>query len=305
LVEFSKLIEDLAKKKTDIDREIEEYLKSHFEGELLEMSEYALKDGKRLRGIILLLTSECFDGDMEKAYRLAVSAELGHAASLIHDDIIDKSTERRKRPTLWKKYGIDKAIILPHILISESLEIARSEGEEFLKIGLETWSKASMGEYLDMVSIDPRFSEKILYKKLIELKSGSLFSGAAQIGILTSKDGKNYQNDAMQYGNALGISYQIADDMIDYLNGKSEEGSQYLFTKYMEKELGSKPDIHVLMGFFIYNIFVEFEKIRKSILIEKSESLKLFPIFSILEIMKENGEMYKLVMPVLSNYFSP
>ncbi|MGC8992349.1 MAG: polyprenyl synthetase family protein [Thermoplasmata archaeon] len=304
-MEFSKLIENLAEKKKNIDEKINEYLESHFEGEILEMSKYALNDGKRLRGIILLLTSECFDGYMDKAYRLAVSAELGHAASLIHDDIIDKSVERRKRPTLWKKYGIEKAIILPHILISESLEIARSEGEEFLKVGLETWSKASIGEYLDMISNDNRFTDKISYKNLIELKSGSLFAGAAQIGILTSNEGKKYQEDAKNYGNALGISYQIADDMIDYLNGKNEEGSQYLFTKYIEKELGKNPDIHVLMGFFIYNIFKEFEKIRKSILIERSEALKLFPIFSILEIMKENGEMYKLVMPVLSNYFSP
>ncbi|MEM0354924.1 MAG: polyprenyl synthetase family protein, partial [Thermoplasmata archaeon] len=150
--QFEYLIKKLDEKKKDIDKAVLDYIRKKYDGELYDLVEYAVGEGKRLRGVILLLISEALEGDQKKALRLAVSAELGHSASLVHDDIIDKSVERRKKPTLWKKFGIEKAIILPHLLISDSLEIARREGEEFLRVGLETWSKASKGEYYDILA---------------------------------------------------------------------------------------------------------------------------------------------------------
>lgn len=302
--EFGDLILKLTEKKNQIDSAIEDYIKKRYNDELYDLIKYAVVDGKRLRGIVLLLTSEALEGDYEKAIKLAVSAELGHAASLVHDDIIDKSVERRRKPTLWKKYGIEKAVILPHILISESLDIARKEGENFFKVGLETWSKASYGEYLDIIAEDPSNWSKIDYRKLIALKSGSLFEGAAEIGALTSKNYSDYVGDAKRYGMALGISYQLADDLVGFLNKKEEGGgSQNLFSYYIKNEIGESKDIGLIMSFFMFNIVREFEIIRKSMLFEKSEYLRLFPIFSVLEIMKENADMYELLSNVIGNYF--
>ncbi len=300
-MEFENLIRELERKKNEIDRAIDEYIKK-YDGELYEMVDYALRDGKRLRGIVLLLTAQAFNGDYEKALRLAVSAELGHAASLVHDDIIDKSTERRRKPTLWKKYGIERAVILPHLLISESLEIARREGPEFLKVGLETWSKASMGEYLDIMAMDSKNWPNIDYLKLIALKSGSLFEGAAEIGALCSEEGKKVLGDAKRYGMALGIAYQLTDDLIGYLNEKEGGGSQDLFSYYIKREIGENIDLSLVIGFLVFKVMKEFDIIRTSVLFEKSEYLKLFPIFSVLEIMKENGDLYSLVKEVLGSY---
>lgn len=301
--EFGNLIGKLIEKKNQIDKEIEKYISEKYNDELYELVKYAVMDGKRLRGIVLLLTSEALNGDYEKSLRLAVSAELGHAASLVHDDIIDKSIERRKKPTLWKKYGIEKAVILPHILISDSLDIARKEGERFFKVGLETWSKASYGEYLDIIAEDPKNWSKIDYRKLIALKSGSLFEGAAEIGALTSKNYNEFLSEARKYGMALGIAYQFADDLVGYLNKKEEGGSQDLFSYYIKNEIGDTKDVGLIMSFFMFNIVKEFEIIRKSSLFEKSEYLRLFPIFSVLEIMKENADMYDLLSGVIGNYF--
>ncbi len=300
-MEFENLIMELERKKNEIDRAIDEYIKK-YDGELYEMVDYALRDGKRLRGIVLLLTAQAFNGDYEKALRLAVSAELGHAASLVHDDIIDKSTERRRKPTLWKKYGIERAVILPHLLISESLEIARREGPEFLRVGLETWSKASMGEYLDIMVMDSKNWPNIDYLKLIALKSGSLFEGAAEIGALCSEEGKKVLGDAKRYGMALGIAYQLTDDLIGYLNEKEGGGSQDLFSYYIKREIGENIDLSLVIGFLLFKVMKEFDIIRTSVLFEKSEYLKLFPIFSVLEIMKENGDLYSLVKEVLGSY---
>ncbi len=300
-MEFENLIMELERKKNEIDRAIDEYIKK-YDGELYEMVDYALRDGKRLRGIVLLLTAQAFNGDYEKALRLAVSAELGHAASLVHDDIIDKSTERRRKPTLWKKYGIERAVILPHLLISESLEIARKEGPEFLRVGLETWSKASMGEYLDIMAMDSKNWPNIDYLKLIALKSGSLFEGAAEIGALCSEEGKKVLGDAKRYGMALGIAYQLTDDLIGYLNEKEGGGSQDLFSYYIKREIGESIDLSLVIGFLVFKVMKEFDIIRTSVLFEKSEYLKLFPIFSVLEIMKENGDLYSLVKEVLGSY---
>ncbi len=302
MAEFENLIMKLQEKKDQIDNAIKEYIEKRYTDELYDLVKYAVIDGKRLRGIVLLLTSEALNGDYEKAIKLAISAELGHAASLVHDDIIDKSTERRRKPTLWKKYGIEKAVILPHILISESLDIARKEGEKFFKVGLETWSKASYGEYLDIIAEDPLNWSKIDYRKLIALKSGSLFEGAAEIGALTSKNSNELVNEARRYGMALGIAYQFADDLIGYLNKKEEGGSQDLFSYYIKNEIGETKDVGLIMSFFMFNIVKEFEIIRKSVLFEKSEYLRLFPIFSVLEIMKENTDMYELIRSVIGNY---
>jgi Geranylgeranyl pyrophosphate synthase len=145
LPEFGDLILKLTEKKNQIDSAIEEYIKKRYSDEIYDLVKYAVIDGKRLRGIVLLLTSEALEGDYEKAMKLAISAELGHAASLVHDDIIDKSVERRRKPTLWKKYGIEKAVILPHILISESLDIARKEGEKFFRVVLRHGQKPLYG----------------------------------------------------------------------------------------------------------------------------------------------------------------
>jgi len=303
LPEFGDLILKLTEKKNQIDSAIEEYIKKRYSDEIYDLVKYAVIDGKRLRGIVLLLTSEALEGDYEKAMKLAISAELGHAASLVHDDIIDKSVERRRKPTLWKKYGIEKAVILPHILISESLDIARKEGEKFFRVGLETWSKASYGEYLDIIAEDPSNWSKIDYRKLVALKSGSLFEGAAEIGALTSKNYNDFINDARRYGMALGIAYQFADDLVGFLNKKEEGGSQDLFAYYIKNQIGESKDIGLIMSFFMFNIVKEFEIIRKSTLFEKSEYLRLFPIFSVLEIMKENADMYELLSNVIGNYF--
>jgi len=303
LPEFGDLILKLTEKKNQIDSAIEEYIKKRYSDEIYDLVKYAVIDGKRLRGIVLLLTSEALEGDYEKAMKLAISAELGHAASLVHDDIIDKSVERRRKPTSWKKYGIEKAVILPHILISESLDIARKEGEKFFRVGLETWSKASYGEYLDIIAEDPSNWSKIDYRKLVALKSGSLFEGAAEIGALTSKNYNDFINDARRYGMALGIAYQFADDLVGFLNKKEEGGSQDLFAYYIKNQIGESKDIGLIMSFFMFNIVKEFEIIRKSTLFEKSEYLRLFPIFSVLEIMKENADMYELLSNVIGNYF--
>ncbi|MCI4434968.1 MAG: polyprenyl synthetase family protein [Thermoplasmata archaeon] len=301
--QFEYLIKKLDEKKNEIDRAIMDYIRKKYDGELYELVEYAVGDGKRLRGIVLLLISEALEGEQKKALRLAVSAELGHSASLVHDDIIDRSVERRKKPTLWKKYGMEKAVIIPHILISESLEIARREGEEFFRVGLDTWSKASMGEYLDILAEDKNKWPDINYRELIALKSGSLFEGAAEIGALVSGK-KEYFMDAKKYGMALGIAYQFSDDLVGYINSNEEGGgSQSLFSYYIRNEIGDSKDIGLILGFFMFNIMKEFETIRRSKLFEKSEYLKLFPIFSILEIMKENSSLYDLLKNVLENYF--
>ena len=301
--QFEYLIKKLDEKKKDIDKAVLDYIRKKYEGELYDLVEYAVGEGKRLRGVILLLISEALEGDQKKALRLAVSAELGHSASLVHDDIIDKSVERRKKPTLWKKFGIEKAIILPHLLISDSLEIARREGEEFLRVGLETWSKASKGEYYDILAENKENWSKIDYRELIALKSGSLFEGAAEIGALVSGK-KEYVLDAKRYGMALGIAYQFSDDLVGYLNSTDEGGgSQNLFSYYIKNEIGDSKDIGLIMGFFMFNIMKEFEIIRVSKLFERSEYLKLFPIFSILEIMKENSSLYEILKNVIDNYF--
>lgn len=201
---------------------------------------YTLQGGKRLRSVLsLLIFKTCCNGNAnQKDYRRAlegtVSIELAHAASLIHDDIIDCDKERRGETALHVKNGINTALLTGHKMIAMGFDIALSHGIEMGKLYVDTWNTALSGELMEINSNgknngndrgkkkDGLSSQSLFkrYKEIIDLKTASLFDSACRFGALEAKAPAKLTKILGKYGREIGLAYQLADDLVDLNMGE-------------------------------------------------------------------------------------
>ncbi len=172
--------------------------------------------GKRSRPIIVLLAGKMCGGDYEDVMNLALSVELIHTASLVHDDVIDKAEKRRRKEALHRKYDISLAIVLGDWLISKSVELTSEYGEEIIRDFSNVGMMMSEGEVLDVYSVKEDFDEKD-YFECIEKKTAALFAYSARSACKIVCDDKVAAEKLFDYGLNLGLAYQIVDDLLEYL----------------------------------------------------------------------------------------
>ncbi len=217
-----------------------------------------LKGGKRLRSVLSLLTfkacngGEKNNGNYERALEGTVSIELAHAASLIHDDIIDRDIERRGGDALYVKDGVNTALLKGHKMIATGFDIALGHGLKMAKIYVDTWNEALSGELMEINSNGKNNNIKKTnnlssvslfnrYKNIIDLKTASLFSSACKFGALETKASKKLVNILGNYGREIGLAYQLSDDLVDLTNGERIDSVitsliEVLKIKYKQKE---------------------------------------------------------------------
>ena len=198
--------------------------------------QYAMEGGKLLRPIMLLLAYRACNGkeeNYERALESAVGVELAHSASLVHDDIMDGDAIRRGKPALHVVRGVGTAILVGHKMISMAFRISLKHGLENAKIFLDTWDETLVGQLKD---IDfTAHLEDILnggnpnnllkeYFKIIEMKTASLFAAACRAGAIEAGASDEVILLLKEYGKEVGIAYQLADDLVDIVQGKIEEG---------------------------------------------------------------------------------
>ncbi len=212
-----------------IDARINELLTYLPEAELVHASKYICSGGKRLRGFLTMVIAKELGGDPWKALDAAVAVELVHASSLALDDIIDLDYERRGRPSAWIAIGVSKTVMVSNLLIPYAQQLLlRRYGGLALELSIRAWLDVSRGEVCDA------FGENacsIDYIELIKLKTGSLFRLSAELGALASGRLETLR-DVSLYGELLGTAYQIADDIVDYIQNGEKEFSLKLFSKW-------------------------------------------------------------------------
>jgi geranylgeranyl pyrophosphate synthase len=203
-------------KRNVINRRIDSLLSTGFEQtEANELVKYTFKTGgKRLRSILVLFASESVGGKTEHALDAAVAMEFLHAASLIFDDLIDKHRLRRNFPTTQHAFADDKAISAGLFLASKGVQIL-SEYKDARITKMAGWGLVdlSKGEILDVITelaIDVDH-----YLTIADLKTGSLFSAAAGIGGILGGATPAEVDSLYNYGRAVGIAFQIKDDVLD------------------------------------------------------------------------------------------
>jgi geranylgeranyl pyrophosphate synthase len=211
--EFHTLLDE---KRASINSRIDELLSTGFEqSEANELVKYTFRTGgKRLRPILVLFACESVGGDSKHALDGAVAMEFVHAASLIFDDLIDRHRVRRNLPTTQRAFADDKAISAGLFLASKGVQIL-SEYKDPRITRLVGWGLVdlSKGEILDVTTELAIDVEQ--YLTIADLKTGSLFSAASGIGGVLGGANPDEVNCLYNYGRAVGIAFQIKDDILD------------------------------------------------------------------------------------------
>ena len=214
-LELKKSVED---KLVMVDEKIEQKLQSNVDL-VKKMSSYHLETGgKKLRALITLGSSKLCDYHKgSRDVNFAACVELIHSATLMHDDVIDNGEIRRGKKTLNKIWGNQSSILVGDYLLSRCFEMMVEDGNlEILKLLSSTSALISQGEILQLQHKGDVDMLEETYLKIISNKTAALFSAAAKIGpIITEKENK-YKDALESYGKNLGLTFQIADDTLDY-----------------------------------------------------------------------------------------
>ena len=183
------------------------------------MTDYHLDTGgKKLRALLTLSSSKlCGYSKGGRDINLAACVELIHAATLMHDDVIDNALVRRNKETLNTVWGNKSSILVGDYLLSRCFEMMVEDGSlEILKLLSSTSSEIAQGEVLQLQHHGEIDMLEETYLKIISLKTAALFSASTKVGaILANRDNK-YKEALEFYGKNLGLTFQIADDALDY-----------------------------------------------------------------------------------------
>ena len=184
-----------------------------------EMTNYHLRtSGKKLRALLTLQSAKlCGYSKGTRDVNLAACVELIHAATLMHDDVIDNGEIRRGKKTLNRIWGNQSSILVGDYLLSRCFEIMVDDGDqEVLKLLSSTSAEISQGEVLQLQHKGEVDMLEETYLKIISAKTASLFAAATKVGSILSKK-ENKTKEALEfYGKNLGLTFQIADDALDY-----------------------------------------------------------------------------------------
>jgi octaprenyl-diphosphate synthase len=182
--------------------------------------------GKMFRPTLLLLSEEATGGRDPRATILGAVTELIHLATLVHDDSVDHSVLRRGMPTINSLFSHQISVIMGDYLYSRAvIELVRLDDLEPLRVLSRVTNEMTVGEMRQLLAHDPlEFSEE-QYDLLIQAKTASLVSGACEIGALR---GEPAEREALRrYGEALGMAFQIVDDLLDYTEDATVTGKPF------------------------------------------------------------------------------
>ena len=188
-------------------------------GLVKEMTSYHMTSGgKRLRALLTLECAKlCGYTKGGRDVNLAACVELIHAATLMHDDVIDSADLRRGKKTTNKIWGNQSSILVGDYLLSRCFEMMVEDGSiEVLKLLSSTSSTIAQGEVLQLQHKGDSEMLEETYLSIISSKTAALFSASSKVGsIITDKESK-YKDALEFYGKNLGLTFQIADDTLDY-----------------------------------------------------------------------------------------
>ena len=238
----------------------------------VEGTKTSIPQGKRIRPLSVLLCNTMCGGDWQSALPAAISIELIHNFSLIHDDIEDESDLRRGRTTLWKKYGIAQAINTGDSMFSlaqiNMLKLADNLNfhnalDAFRKLN-ETCLILTGGQYLDIEFENENIVSQDRYMTMVHGKTAALLSASMEIGAITAGANQTQQEAMKSFGQYLGLAFQIWDDWLgiwgkEEMTGKSSSsdlvsGKKSLPILYALNKKGEFSDIYQKNGVSEENI---------------------------------------------------
>ena len=190
-----------------------------------DVNEYLLlMRGKLFRPTLLLLANEVEDSPDDDAITLAAVVELVHLATLVHDDAVDHSVLRRGQPTVNALWTHQIAVIMGDYLYSRGVsELAELGNLEAVRVLATAANEMSIGEMRQLTTYDALDFTEDDYHRLIAAKTASLMSAACEMGALVGGE-DCFRKPLKKFGHALGMAFQIADDLLDYTGSEAITG---------------------------------------------------------------------------------
>jgi octaprenyl-diphosphate synthase len=179
--------------------------------------------GKLFRPTLLLLSNRIGERPAPHAVTLAAIVELVHLATLVHDDAVDHSVLRRGMPTVNALWNHQTAVIMGDYLYSRSISALAELGRiDFISVLSRAANEMSVGELRQLSSCDALAFTEQDYDRLISSKTASLMSAACELGAAAGAG--HYREPLARFGHALGMAFQIADDLLDYTHSEAAVG---------------------------------------------------------------------------------
>lgn len=181
--------------------------------------------GKRIRPLLTLSCTALFDGNMTRAHRLAAAVEFIHTATLLHDDVVDDSDERRGKESAHIIFGNEASVLVGDFLFSRAFQLMVADGNlDVLRILSDASAIIAEGEVLQLSvqnNIDTTLDD---YARVIEGKTASLFAAACEVGPIIAEQDDNIASAMRNYGMNLGMAFQVIDDVLDYNANRAKLG---------------------------------------------------------------------------------
>ncbi len=181
--------------------------------------------GKRLRPLLTLAATRLFSADSTRCFSLAASVEFIHTATLLHDDVVDESDQRRGKASANRVFGNQETVLVGDFLFSRAFELMVEDGSlDVLRILSSASAVIAEGEVLQLSvqgNLDTTLDQ---YLKVIGAKTAALFAAATEIGPVVTGQSAEQQKNLRDYGYNLGMAFQIADDILDYQADENELG---------------------------------------------------------------------------------
>lgn len=200
-----------------------------------QLAEHLIKaGGKRLRPLICLSAAQLCGYEGMHHLNLAASVEFIHAATLLHDDVIDTSLTRRGQETANALWGNQASVLVGDFLFAQAFQLmVQTQSVRVLEVLSQTARTLAEGEVWQLSSAYSLDLEKDDYFKIIEAKTSSLFAAAAQVGAILSQSSPAVEMALHTYGHALGMIFQIIDDILDY-SGTNEQTGKNIGDDFFE-----------------------------------------------------------------------
>ena len=236
--------------------------------------------GKKIRPLLVLLSAKITGGITERSYRGAVLVELLHTATLVHDDVVDNAEKRRGAWSINAIFKNKVAVLMGDYLLSRGLMIA-VDGKDFDFLGVitNTVKRMSEGELLQIQKTRKLDIDEETYFKVISDKTASLLETCCEIGALSATDNTEYHSAMKEFGHAIGIAFQIKDDILDY------EGTLQLMGKPVGGDIKEKKITLPL----IYSLKNVSEKEASTIRRKIKEGSKKHDVKEVINFVRENG----------------
>jgi len=214
--------------KTPIIKELDDFVMlfneslTHSDG-LLEtvLAHIRQRGGKCMRPMLILLMAKNFGRVTQVTQNAAVGLELLHTASLVHDDVVDESGERRGQPSVNATYDNKVAVLVgDYILSTALLRVSLTDHQRIVQLLAELGRTLAAGEILQLSNIqNAEFSEDVYYQ-IINNKTAALFEACAKIGAISAGASEAEIVEAAKFGQNIGMIFQIRDDIFDYFDSK-------------------------------------------------------------------------------------